>query len=104
MGVNRFSNISHCPVDCAGALNIGQGRAALRCADAWLGLARALLKAGRVTKRRRPAASSGNDVDQRVDRRTGVQSPWAMSGFEEVNYYFRRAARVMDLSANVERS
>jgi glutamate dehydrogenase (NAD(P)+) len=26
-----------------------------------------------------------------------------MSGFEEVNYYFRRAARVMDLSASVER-
>ncbi len=26
-----------------------------------------------------------------------------MSGFEEVNYYFRRAARVMDLSANVEK-
>ncbi len=26
-----------------------------------------------------------------------------MSGFEEVNYYFRRAARVMDLSAHVER-
>lgn len=26
-----------------------------------------------------------------------------MSGFEEVNYYFRRAARVMDLSARVER-
>src|SRR3989304_1646213 len=26
-----------------------------------------------------------------------------MSGFEEVNYYFRKAARVMDLSANVER-
>src|SRR5678815_5886774 len=26
-----------------------------------------------------------------------------MSGFEEVNYYFRKAARVMDLSAHVER-
>jgi len=26
-----------------------------------------------------------------------------MSGFEEVNYYFRRAARIMDLSARVER-
>ena len=26
-----------------------------------------------------------------------------MSGFEDVNYYFRKAARVMDLSANVER-
>src|SRR3989338_2865600 len=26
-----------------------------------------------------------------------------MSGFEEVNYYFRRAARVMDLAASVER-
>src|SRR5216684_481748 len=26
-----------------------------------------------------------------------------MSGFEEVNYYFRKAARVMDLSASVER-
>ncbi len=26
-----------------------------------------------------------------------------MSGFEEVNYYFRQAARVMDLSAHVER-
>ncbi len=26
-----------------------------------------------------------------------------MSGFEEVNYYFRRAARVMDLSAHVEK-
>ncbi len=26
-----------------------------------------------------------------------------MSGFEDVNYYFRRAARVMDLSAHVER-
>src|SRR5215470_15028341 len=26
-----------------------------------------------------------------------------MSGFEEVNHYFRKAARVMDLSANVER-
>ncbi|MBI2553111.1 MAG: glutamate dehydrogenase [Candidatus Rokubacteria bacterium] len=26
-----------------------------------------------------------------------------MAGFEEVNYYFRRAARIMDLSAHVER-
>ena len=26
-----------------------------------------------------------------------------MSGFEEVNYYFRKAARVMDLCAHVER-
>src|SRR5437879_5202303 len=26
-----------------------------------------------------------------------------MSGFEDVNYYFRKAARVMDLSAAVER-
>src|SRR5215510_15534388 len=26
-----------------------------------------------------------------------------MSGFEEVNYYFRKAARVMDLSTRVER-
>jgi len=26
-----------------------------------------------------------------------------VSGFEDVNYYFRKAARVMDLSASIER-